>query len=38
MSEAVEDIKRRISARLAREFRPVPPKTQSSQKKHLAGC
>lgn len=35
MSDAVEDLKRQIRARLPRGFRTVQPKTQASQKKHL---
>lgn len=35
MSEAIEDLKRQIRARLPRDFRSVPPKTQTSEKKHL---
>ena len=35
MSEAIEDLKRQIRARLPRDFRPVPPSRETSQKKHL---
>ena len=35
MTDAIEDLKRQIRARLPRDFRAVPPKTQTSQKKHL---
>lgn len=35
MSDAIEDLKRQVRARLPRDFRAVQPKTQASQKKHL---
>lgn len=35
MSGTIEDLKRILRARLLRDFRAVPPKTQTSEKRHL---
>lgn len=35
MSETIQDVKNTIRAFLRADFNPVPPKTRSSQKKHL---